>query len=80
MGTLPEVVAELESQYLELQELLEKGIGAQQDVLTAFCRARAATALEFAIRGEPLEAVYEAGMAVGDWKKLGEIAASYLNG
>ena len=55
------VVEALDNHYFELQELLEEeGEGSRADVLAAFRRALAATALEFGVRGEAEEAVYEA--------------------
>jgi len=73
------VVAELDNRYFELQELLdEEGEGSKADVLVAFRRARAANALEFAVRGEADEAVYEAAASTEDVQALRQVVMAAL--
>ena len=73
------LVEELDNHYFELQELLdEEGEGSKADVLVAFRRARAANALEFAVRGEADEAVYEAAAATEDVQELRRVVMEAL--
>src|SRR5262245_36614904 len=73
------LAAKLDNHYFELQELLdEEGKGSKADVLAAFRRARAANALEFAVRGETGEAVYEAAAATDDVRKLRQVVMEAL--
>jgi hypothetical protein len=61
------LVAELDNRYFALQEQLEEeGQGPKAEVLAAFQRARAANALEFAVRGQADEAIYEAAASNED--------------
>jgi hypothetical protein len=53
---IAELVNALGDQYFELQELCDAGECSKEEVLAAFGRARAANALEFAVRGEAAEA------------------------
>jgi hypothetical protein len=79
LGLFPSVVDELDSTYFALQHLRETGQPELADeVSAAFARARAASAVAFAARGEPIEAVYEAGMAVNDWSALQSVVATAL--
>jgi hypothetical protein len=48
-------------------------------VQVAFSLARAAGAVEFAARGEFVEAIYESGIAVDDWPELRRVIASILS-
>jgi hypothetical protein len=68
--TLASTVEELDERYFILQESKDSGRASEEDVLRAFAVARAVSALEFAMRDEPLEAIYEAGMATDDWPAL----------
>lgn len=60
------LVSELDDKYFELQELCDAGECSKEEVLAAFGRARAANAIEFAVRGEAAEAVYEAAVCCDD--------------
>ncbi len=64
------LVARLDEQYFALEDLNELGQAYPSQVLEAFSKARAAAAVEFAVRGEYAEAVYEAGMATDDWAAI----------
>jgi hypothetical protein len=66
LDNLSAIVVTLDRRYFELQELLEKDQCSASEVEIAFGLARAANAVEFAARGEPFEAVYEALIAAGD--------------
>jgi hypothetical protein len=75
-GALASVVEELDAAYFGLQESRDAGGASEDEVRRAFSLARAASALDFAARGEPLEALYEAGTATGDWAQLGALVTS----
>lgn len=64
------LAAELDERYFTLAEERDAGRATTGQVVTAFERARAASAVEFARRGEPAEAVYEAAAASQDWSEL----------
>lgn len=64
------VAAALDEQYFALSEQRETGGVTAEQVAVAFEQARAASAVEFVRRGEPVEAVYEAAAAVEDWSVL----------
>jgi hypothetical protein len=66
MDAVATLVAELDDQYLNLQDSYDDGEGSHDEALTAFVRARAASALAYAIRGEAAEAVYEAAQCRDD--------------
>jgi hypothetical protein len=73
------LVEELDNRYFELQELLdEEGERSKADVLAAFRRARAANSLEFAVRGEADEAVYEAAASTEDVGTLRQVVMGAL--
>jgi len=72
------LVGELDDQYFELQELCDEGECSKEKVLAAFGRARAANALEFAVRGEAAEAVYEAAVCCDDVSDLRRAVAEAL--
>ena len=73
------LVEELDNRYFKLEELLdEEGEGSKADVLVAFRRARAANALEFAVRGEADEAIYEAAAAAEDVQELRQVVMEAL--
>jgi hypothetical protein len=54
------LVRELDNEYLDLQDLVEAGKATEPQMLSAFGKARAASAVLFATAGEFSEAVYEA--------------------
>jgi hypothetical protein len=58
----------------------EAGTVPAEEVEVAFSRARAASAVDFAARGEPAEAVYEAGIAADDWAGLQIVVEAVLRG
>jgi hypothetical protein len=64
----------------DIQERVDSGEADQKDYLAAFRKARAATALWFALDGDPrtaaIEAAYEAQAATDDGVVRREIAAS----
>jgi len=64
------LAAELDERYFTLSEERDTGRATSEQVAAAFGRARAASAVEFARRGEPAEAVYEAAAAADDWSEL----------
>jgi hypothetical protein len=72
------LVVELDERYFDLQESCDEGECSKEAVLTAFGRARAANALEFAVRGDAAEAVYEATMCSDDVAALRRVLASAL--
>ena len=57
-----------------------QGENASVDGIDFFSRARAASAMDFARRGEPAEAIYEAISAVDDSSELREIVSRDLGG
>jgi hypothetical protein len=67
---LAALVAELDDRYFALTEARDAGQASAEQVAKAFELARAASAAEFARRGEPAEAVYEAAAAADDWSEL----------
>lgn len=72
-GTLDDVAAlavELEERYFVLYEERDAGRSSTEQVVAAFELARAASAVEFARRGDAAEAVYEATCAAEDWSEL----------
>lgn len=71
LGGLGVVVAELDKRYFELAE---SGRATQ----VVFGHARAASAVEFAARGEVAEAVYEAAIATDDVPGVRAVVASVL--
>lgn len=80
LGTIPSVVEEIDSRYFALQELVDAGHAQhRRDADAAFSCARAASAVEFAARGEAVEAVYEAGVAVDDWASLASVIEAALS-
>jgi hypothetical protein len=64
------LAAELDERYFASSEERDAGRADAGQVAAAFERARAASAVEFARRGEPAEAVYEAAAAAEDWSEL----------
>jgi hypothetical protein len=72
------LVDELDCQYLELQEASKSDPDEATVWLIVFSKARAASAVNFATRGEPVEAVYEAGQATNDWAGLRALLAPDL--
>ncbi len=66
------LAAELDERYFEASESANGGLATTDEVLAAFGRARAASAVEFLRRGELGEAIYEAAAAgeVSDWSEL----------
>lgn len=71
---------ELDEAAWDIQERVDAGEAEQEDYLSAFRRARAATALWFALDDDPrtaaMEAAYEARAATDDGVVRREIAAS----
>jgi hypothetical protein len=61
---------ELDERYFAVSGDRDAGRASTEDVVTAFGRARAASAVEFTRRGEAAEAVYEAAAALEDWSEL----------
>src|SRR5262245_6128624 len=78
VGAVAALAAQLDERYFELQELCEEGECSQEQVLAAFQVARAAAALEFAIRGESSEAIYEAASCCDDLSELRRAVDSAL--
>jgi hypothetical protein len=64
------IAADLYERYFALSEARDAGRATTEQVAAAFEQARAASAVEFARRGEPAEAVYEAAAAADDWSEL----------
>jgi hypothetical protein len=64
------LVAELDHHYFAVSEERDAGRSSTEEVVAAFGRARAASAVEFVRRGEPAEAIYEAAASVEDWSEL----------
>jgi len=68
---LDALVAELDNQYLALQEAAHQSGASMADSLRSFAKARAIAALYFASKNDTealMDAVYEAAAAVGDNK------------
>jgi hypothetical protein len=80
LGDLPALAAQLDDYYLVLHARDEELKEATPEGLEAFSRARAASAVELAARGEPYEAIYEAGMAANDWPGLQDVVEAALRG
>lgn len=72
------LVEDLDRQYFDLQDASETDPDIGPAMLVAFSKARAASAVDFAARGEAVEAVYEAGQATDDWAGLRALVASNL--
>jgi len=72
------LVSELDDLYLDLQESVDAGKSTREEMMTAFRRARAANAIEFAVRGDAYDAVYEAGFCADDVSGLRHAVASAL--
>ena len=64
------LVAELDDRYFAVSAERDAGRSNTEDVVAAFGRARAASAVEFVRRGNPAEAIYEAAASVEDWSEL----------
>jgi hypothetical protein len=64
------LVAELDDRYFALSAERDAGRASPEEVAAAFGRARAASAVEFMLREEPAEAVYEAAAAAEDWSGM----------
>ncbi len=79
VGSVGTLVVEYDDRYFELQELNELGECTVENVQMAFSLARAAGAVEFAARGEFVEAIYESGIAADDWPGLRLVVTSFLN-
>jgi hypothetical protein len=73
------LVVEWEDRYFAAYEAREAGRDTI-DVVAAFSQTRAASAVEFMLRGESDEAIYEAASAVDDWSELRVLLLSILNG
>jgi hypothetical protein len=67
-----------DSEYFATQQSSESGRTVDQ--LTPFAKARALSALAFAKRGQPAEAIYEAIIATDDAPKLRELLLGMVNG
>jgi hypothetical protein len=63
---LLKLVEQLDEAYFSAQSAFDVGRGTKESVLSAFARARAASAFAFALRGEAAEAVYEAIASTDD--------------
>jgi hypothetical protein len=63
LGAVAHLVEELDQRYHALSERHDESLVSEEAVMTAFRAARAAAAVEFAAKGEPIEAVYEAAQA-----------------
>ena len=74
------LAAELDERYFALSEERDAARATTEQVAAAFEQARAASAVEFARRGEPAEAVYEAAAAAEDWSELRAGLLSLLRG
>jgi hypothetical protein len=64
------LTAELDERYFALSEERDAGRASTDQVAAAFEQARAASAVEFARRGDAAEALYEAAAAAEDWSEL----------
>lgn len=69
-SSLEEVVVVLDSEYFRLQEIADGGNEWQAEVLAAFSRARAASAVNFVVSRNPVEAIYESIVAIGDAQEI----------
>ena len=70
VSSIDALVETLDAEYFSAHEKFENGLLPESAYLVPFCRARAASALAFALRGEASEAVYEAIMATDDPVKV----------
>jgi len=68
------LVSELDERYFALSEAR----ASSEDVEAAFGQARAANAVEFVLRDEPADTIYEAAAAVEDWSELRASVLSLL--
>jgi len=64
----------LDERYFALSEAR----ASSEDVEAAFGQARAANAVEFVLRDEPADTIYEAAAAVEDWSELRASVLSLL--
>jgi hypothetical protein len=74
------LAAELDERYFAMSEERDAGRATTEQVAAAFEQARAASAVEFARRSDPAEAVYEAAAAAEDWSELRAGLLSLLRG
>ena len=74
------LATELDESYLSLSELREGDPSLQPQVEAAFAKARAAAAVEFAAKGIPDEAIYEAAAAAesAGWLELRAVLLALL--
>jgi len=72
------LVTELDELYFALSVEQEAGRASLGEVDAAFGRARAANAVEFMLRAEPAEAIYEAAASTEDWSELRSSVLSLL--
>ena len=63
LSSIEALVGVLDEEYFAAHERFENGSAPESAYVVPFCRARAASALAFALRGEASEAVYEAIIA-----------------
>ncbi len=70
-----ELAEELDNRYLEMND---GESDSEASVLALFSKARAASAVKFAVLGEPVEAIYEAGIATDDVQTLRTIVHNSL--
>jgi hypothetical protein len=75
---LTALVDELDRQYFDLQQARASDLEPAPVWLGVFSKARAASAVNFAVRGESAEAVYEAGHATNEWAGLRTLLESDL--
>ena len=73
------IVAELDHRYFAVSDERDAGRSSTEEVVAAFGRARAASAIEFVRRGEPAEAIYEAAVSVEDWSELRAALLTWLS-
>lgn len=76
--SMEELAEELDTAYFELQDALASGRCTQGEKLAAFYRARAASAMAFAMRGKNADAIYEAMHATNDAEPLKQLLLAVL--
>jgi hypothetical protein len=75
VGKVPALAARLDKEYFALDN---DGRAPEATVLDVFSKARAASAVEFAARGEAAEAIYEAIIATDDIASVRSVVLSAL--
>ena len=78
LAKIDALVRALDDQYLSRQQQSDREATPKAEFLPLFARARAASAVAFALRGEASEAIYEAIVATDDAASVAHIVNQVL--